>query len=203
MTRSNHGRSGRGASLGVLAFACLAACGSNSLVIGADPDQEAATSTGGSISGSGEGSGAGASGAAVAGAGGGTAIETPVDPYPWVPWAQGAGYLTYCPPDPGGQAFTCWNQSAEGSAACEDDGEPYCNACSCRISCDTRSDCPAASDGQPAECLGSAEGERSCFVVCAQGGACPAGMTCSVHPALGREVCVWVVADDTWQGQPR
>lgn len=190
---------------------CLGACGSNSLVIGGDPEAEALSSagTGGSDAAAAGSSGSNALGsdAGTAGAGGSSGSGITIPPasssYPWVPWAQGVGYATYCPDDPAGKGFTCWNHDADGSRACEDDGDPYCNACSCRVSCESAANCPSSGNGQAVDCLGSEEVARSCFVLCGEGGSCPGGMTCSNHPVLGRAVCVWVIDDETWQGQPK
>jgi hypothetical protein len=181
-----------------LCLALVAGCGSNSLVIGGDPERESLASddtgpaTGGSTA------TGGTAGQIELGPSGGDA-----DRYPWVVWAQGIGYETSCPLDGESRGFRCWSHTEAGSEPCDDDGAPYCNACSCRVSCEAGSNCPSAWNGQSAECLGSDAGAGSCFVSCGADGACPGGMTCSVHPEFGREVCMWVDTDSAWQSMPK
>ena len=197
-TRSRIGGAAHAAAAALLALAC----GSNSLVIGGDPEQQALTgddATSGGASGStalgGGSSGTGGGGDLTPGVGGSLALEP--DAYPWVPWAQGRGYEQVCPRDGDTWGATCWNHSESGTAACEDDGAPFCNACLCMISCVTGSDCPGGRNGAPGECLGADSGNGLCFLPCGgSDGDCPTQMACSRHPTSERSVCMWVDSGD-------
>jgi hypothetical protein len=194
------------------ALLLASACGSNALVIGGDPEQEALSGVGGSAptgaggtgsasfdAGSSGASAGGSGGSVLGGAGNGGSGSSLGGDYPWVVWAQGRGYEQACAPDGEIWGATCWNHSDEGTAACESDGTPFCNVCNCMISCATGSDCPAGRDGQPAVCLDAGAGGL-CFVSCEDGAACPAGMVCSRHPEAGRDVCMW--PDGDWESMP-
>jgi hypothetical protein len=192
-----------------IALLLAAACGSNSLVIGGDPEREALTAASGSpateaggVAGRGGDALGGAAGSSPFGGAGGTGPILGGD-YPWVVWAQGRGYEQACVPDGDVWGATCWSHTSEGTAACEADGTPFCNACNCMLSCVTGSDCPTGNDGQPAVCLTAAAGSGLCFVSCENGSPCPTGMTCSVHPELGSPVCLWVDDDSSSMPAPR
>lgn len=185
-----------------LALSLLAGCGSSSLVIGGDPERESLASDGAGTASTAGASATGGTAGTLNGAPSAGGALAP-DPYPWVVWAQGSGYETSCPLDGDGRGFSCWSHTEAGTEPCEDDGTPYCSACSCRVSCDAASDCPPARNGQPADCLADGAERGSCFVVCGANGACPSGMTCSVHPGFGREVCVFWDADAPWNSTPK
>jgi hypothetical protein len=185
-----------------IAVVLTTGCGSNSLVIGGDPEASALSSENGTgLGGGGSASGSGGTGGIAPSFDG--SAGAPNDRYPWVIWAQGNGHEYSCPPAGNQEGFLCWSHGAESSQACDSDGDPYCNACLCRISCETGSDCPSGRNGETPECLGESELDRSCFLACDGAFACPSGMTCSAHPALDRRVCIWVDGDDTWQGTPK
>jgi hypothetical protein len=205
-------------STAALTLLLAAACGSNSLVIGGDPEREALSGVSGSAAAEASG-GTGLGGSAPGGAGtasggaagavplgsAGTSASAPIlgGDYPWVVWAQGRGFEQACLPDGDVWGATCWSHATEGTAVCEADGTPFCNACNCMLSCVTGSDCPTGTDGQPAVCLAAAAESGLCFVSCENGSPCPTGMTCSVHPELGSPVCMWVDDDSSSMPAPR
>jgi hypothetical protein len=203
----------------VLVFGALVAladgCSGRSIVIGGDPlgsggnggsdtggvvggGVASAAATGG-VFGLGGSSAPGGSSIPVGGtapaSGGSTAeggADGVVDPYPRVAYEDGQGYRRSCPQSESAWGFTCWNFDNQPHA-CQPSGDPYCNACSCAVPCETSADCPAGITGQPAECIGSATTVKSCFLVCTEGDPpCPLGMTCSLYPGVYTDVCVWL-----------
>ncbi len=185
-----------------LSISLVVGCSGRDLVIGGDPEREAAQTpaagssgtdagTGGAAGSSSAGSGAviGSSGGS-SGAGAEGGAPTGDDPYPPVAWENGTGYRTSCPSYENTWGFTCWSLS-DVATSCETDGDPPCNACSCAVPCDQDADCPLGRNGEAAVCAGSSTTVRSCFISC-EGDPCPTGMSCSDYPGGTARVCSWV-----------
>ncbi|HEX6273934.1 MAG TPA: hypothetical protein VFZ53_12890 [Polyangiaceae bacterium] len=157
-----------------------------------------AVSVGGSLPG-----GTGPAGASAFGGTGGTSGVTgeggngdDFDPYPEVGWEGGSGYRYACPRYGDFWGFTCWNYELTlGSRSCRPDGNPYCNACSCSVPCETASECPAGPHSGTPDCIASSTTAKSCFLTCDYPNRCPSNMTCTTYPGTNRNVCMWVIGE--------